>query len=72
MGLIGRSFVIASLTAGMLITALVMRTEGETRYPEPTLHVALNKAVPMLLKGDGGTTIAPSRLASVDPWRGAR
>lgn len=69
MGLLGRTFVIASLTAGTLVTALVLRTEGEPLSAAPPLHVAINRAAPpMLMQGDVGTAISPHRLAAVDPW----
>lgn len=64
MGLIGRSFVIAALTAGTLVTALVLRTEGATNRHETTIHVA-KTASPMRLNDDGGTKSAGARRVAL-------
>jgi len=61
MGLLGRSFVIAGLTIGVVVTGFVVTTQGAPREGSsaPAIYAKLEHQ-PVVLKGND--------LA--DPWRG--
>lgn len=69
MGLIGRTFVVASLSMGMLITGFVVTSRGaQHQRVEAPMTFALAKPMPPTVgtirsasNGDGGTTLLPPR-----------